>query len=102
MSQYKLVKLSSNEEVMFKVVDESLTHYIGGSPIVMHVVPQGQDQYGLQLFPYSPSAPESNVQINKAHIISECVNIPDGLEKAYIKRTTGIELASAFDAFTKL
>lgn len=102
MSDYKLVKLSSGEEVIFKAVNDTPTTVVMSKPITLHVVPQGNDQYGLQLFPFSPSNPEGDQLLYKDKIIAESVEIPVGLEKAYIQRTTGIELASAVDAFANL
>ena len=102
MSDVKLVKLVSGEEVMFKIKDETPSFYVAAKPIAMHVVPQGNEQYGLQLFPFSPSNPEGDQTIFKSLIVAESVEVPDGLIKAYIQRTTGIEIASAVDAFANM
>lgn len=102
MSDVRLVKLVSGEEVMFKVKSDTPTFYVAEKPIAMHVVPQGQEQYGLQLFPFSPSNPEGDQMIFKSMIVAESIETPDGLVKAYIQRTTGIEIASAVDAFANL
>lgn len=101
-SDIRLVKLSSGEEVIFREKSSTDTTIIMSKPITLHVVPQGTEQYGLQLFPYSPSNPEGDQALTKACIITESVDVPEGLVNAYIKRTTGIELASAVDAFAKL
>ncbi len=104
MENVRLVKLASGEEVIFK--DGGPSSIAGTitmkNPITLHVVPQGQDQYGLQLFPYSPSCPEGDHVLYLAQVVSECKDVPDGLVKAYIQRTTGIEIASAVDAFANL
>lgn len=102
MENVRLVKLASGEEVIFKAGEENNNSVIMKNPITLHVVPQGQDQYGLQLYPYSPSCPEGDHKLYNSQVVSECVNIPDGLIKAYIQRTTGIEIASAVDAFANL
>ncbi len=102
MNPIKLVKLSTGEEIIFSVSGETTTSYTASKPITLHVVPQGNDQYGLQLFPFSPSNPEGDQLIYKDAIVAESTEVPDGLEKAYIQRTTGIELASAVDAFANL
>lgn len=104
MSNIRLVKLVSGEEVIFR---DGGAHAISGAlvmknPITLHVVPQGQEQYGLQLFPYSPSCPEGDHILYFVQVVSECVDVPDGLVKAYIQRTTGIEIASAVDAFANM
>lgn len=102
MENVRLVKLTSGEEIIFKTGEANNNSVIMKNPITLHVVPQGQDQYGLQLFPYSPSCPEGDHKLMTAQIVSECVDVPDGLVKAYIQRTTGIEIASAVDAFANL
>lgn len=104
MSDVKLVKLVSGEEVIFRDggEDTNAGTIVMKNPITLHVVPQGQEQYGLQLFPYSPSCPEGDHVLHIAHVVSECAEVPDGLEKAYIQRTTGIEIASAVDAFANM
>ncbi len=95
MSTYKLLRVSTGEEIIFTVKDETLTAYIASKPIALAVVPQGE-QYGLQLFPYSPANPEGDQVIFKDKIVSESVEPPEGLIRAYIQRTTGIEIAQAF------
>lgn len=102
MENVRLVKLTSGEEVIFKAGETSEDGIIMKNPITLHVVPQGQDQYGLQLFPYSPSCPEGDHKLMTLQIVSECVDVPEGLIKAYIQRTTGIEIASAVNAFANL
>lgn len=102
MENVRLVKLLTGEEVIFKSGEEDNNSVVMKNPIILHVVPQGQDQYGLQLFPYSPSCPEGDHVLKTSSIVSECKDVPDGLIKAYIQRTTGIEIASAVDAFANL
>jgi len=98
----KLVRLVTSEEVIFEVIEDAVNVYKAKKPIALHVVPQGNEQYGLQLFPYSPSNPEGEQLIFKDKIVSESVEVPEGLVKAYVQRTTGIEIASAVDAFANL
>jgi hypothetical protein len=103
MSNVRLVKLVSGEEVIFRGGECAISGAITmKNPITLHVVPQGQEQYGLQLFPYSPSCPDGDHVLYLAQVVSECKDVPDGLVKAYIQRTTGIEIASAVDAFANL
>ena len=102
MNDIKLVKLVSGEEVIFKMSDFTDSTYIDVKPILLHVVPQGNEQYVLQLFPYSASNPEGDQVIYRDKIVSESVEVPEGLVKAYVQRTTGIEIASAVDAFANL
>jgi len=105
MNNVRLVKLTSGEEVIFKHIDGG-SSVVGTllmqNPITLHVVPQGNEQYGLQLFPYSPSCPEGDHVLYINQIVSECKDVPEGLVKAYIQRTTGIEIASAVDAFANM
>lgn len=105
MNKVRLVKLTSGEEVIFGHSDagsDIVGTLVMKNPITLHVVPQGNEQYGLQLFPYSPSCPEGDHILHTSQIVSECKDVPDGLVKAYIQRTTGIEIASAVDAFANM
>lgn len=102
MSNVRLVKLTSGDEVIFEAGEEKLGSVVMKKPILLHVVPQGNDQYGLQLFPYSPSNPEGDHMLKTTQIVSESVIVPEGLVRAYVQRTTGIEIASAVDAFDQL
>lgn len=90
----KLVKLVSGEEVIFEVGEETGSTVEMKNPITLHVVPQGGESYGLQLFPYSPTKPDGIHTLNKNQIVST-TDVPEDLTKAYVQRTTGIQIVSS-------
>jgi len=63
-------------------------------PLVIHLVPQGPQNYTLALAPYNPADPEGEVKIYKFAIIGEPAKVPKALHDAYVRQTSQIEIAS--------
>lgn len=94
--QYKLV---TQEWVVGDQQDllESRDHIYLKQPLVIHLVPQGPQNYTLALAPYNPADPEGEVKIYKSAIISEPTKVPKSLHDAYVRQTSTIEIVSALD-----
>lgn len=95
MSNINLVRLTTGEEIIFKMIHETTETCTMESPMIMRVVPQGQEQYGLAMIPYSPSIPDGTHTLMKHHIVAKADNVPSNLEKAYLQQISGIEIVSA-------
>lgn len=96
-SNIKKFQLTSGRDVIGKVVDETATTITLEYPLVIQVVPNGPKEYGLALPPYDPINPEGKSMFFKAQIVSELLDIPDGMEKAYLQQTSSIQIVSALD-----
>jgi hypothetical protein len=101
MSNIQLVRTASGEEVIFKTGTETDETVDMIQPLIIRMVPQGEDQYGLALIPFSHANPEGTHNVKQSYIIAHC-ELNDNLKRAYIQRTTGIEIASAVEAFANL
>lgn len=101
MNTVQLVRTLSGEEVIFKSGKETDDTIEMVQPLIIRMVPQGDDQYGLALIPFSHANPEGTHTVKKSYLVSECA-LDANLEKAYIQRTTGIAIASAVEAFANL
>lgn len=96
-----LVRTASGEEVIYKEGELTDTTVEMIQPLIIRMVPQGEDQYGLALIPFSHANPEGTHTVKLSYIVSE-TPLDANLEKAYIQRTTGIAIASAVEAFANL
>jgi hypothetical protein len=68
-------------------------------PLVIRPVKNGPgpQDFGLDLFPHSLTNPEGVHIFNEANFLSVSVNVPAGLEKAYLERTSSIILSTQLD-----
>jgi hypothetical protein len=87
--------LSTGLEIITDVTDETPTYVVAKRPLVITPVPQGNDTYGLAFMPYSPADPEGSSRVYFTNIVSEAVEVPAELIKAYVSRTSNIEIASS-------
>jgi hypothetical protein len=90
----KLVRLTNGEEVIFDVGTDTENTVEMKNPQLVQIVPQGPDTYGIAMLPYSPAVPSGSHILNKKNIMSE-TETPADLEKAYIQRTSGIEIVTS-------
>jgi len=97
MNTIKMFMICTGLEVVAEITAEDATSYVAAKPLVITPVPQGGDTYGLAFMPYSPADPEGSVRFAKANIVSETVEVPDNLQKAYISRTTNLDIVSTTD-----
>lgn len=66
-------------------------------PLMILLVPQGPQNYSLQLAPFNPADPEGTVKIHKSAIVSEPVEIAKSLHDAYVRHTSNIEVVSSLE-----
>lgn len=92
----KLFTLISGKEVMGKVVKQDSDTIVLESPVVIQIIPQSKESYGIGLYPYSPTDPSGSRIFYINNIESECITIPSDLEKTYIQETTGISIVTSF------
>lgn len=71
-------------------------------PLVIRPMQQKDGSFMLDLFPHSLANPEGQHKFNRDVLISESVEIPEMLSKAYTTRTSAIILNGAVDEFEKL
>lgn len=69
--------------------------------LVVTVVPQSASTYGLGLIPYSPSNPDGNWYVSVNDIVGVAETIPTEIEKAYLSRTSSIEIATSLSSILK-
>lgn len=82
------IKLTSGEEVVAKLVEETPTHYKLARPMVLSMSPQG---VGMMPYLFTVS-PDKEVRLNKATITM--VEATDKMfADQFIQSTTGIKLA---------
>lgn len=81
-------KLTSGEEVVAKLVEETATHYKLARPMVLSMTPQG---VGMMPYLFTVS-PDKEVKLNKATITM--VEATDkSFADQFLQSTTGIKLA---------
>jgi len=90
-----LNRVSTGEEIIYGIESENNDTINMKFPMIVRIVPSGPDSYGLGMIPYSPSFPEGIHELRKSHIVSNCKDVPDGLVKAYLQQTSGIQIVSA-------
>lgn len=95
-TQVKSFILKSDKEIICKAdLPADADYIIMEKPYIIQPVQNGPDSYGLGLFPYRMSNPTGTFRLYKDSIESEVVNIPDDIEKSYIKQTSGISIVSS-------
>ena len=95
MSTIKMFTLNTTQEIMGTLVEDDGTALVIKNPLWLQMVQTGQDQYGIRMDPLSFSAPESNQRFMKHAIVAEILEIPKGLEEAYIRQTSSIQIVSS-------
>lgn len=88
----KLFILINGHEVIGKLVSDEPTYYIVDQPLGIQVVPQQDGAYGLQLVPFSAVNTDGEIRIYKHAICAESEHIPTDIEKAYVQRTSRIQI----------
>lgn len=97
MSQIKKFLLVNGYDVIGKVIEETDTTFTTEHALLIRVVQQGPEQYGLALVPFDPSHPEGKVKFYRNNVVCEVVDLPAGMEKAYLERTSSIQIIQALD-----
>ena len=88
--------LNSGQEVIAEQWDVGDVWVDVKHALVIQVVPQGPNQYGIALIPLSPTNPESRMRIFNHAIVAQSLDpIPNELANAYVKQTSSIEIVSS-------
>jgi len=67
-------------------------------PLMIQIVQQGPDKYGLALIPFDSSNPEGTVEIFLDKIVARPESISQQLHDAYMKQTSQIAIATELEA----
>lgn len=98
MSDIRKFQITTGHTVIGKMVEESSDRWVVlEHPLGVQVVQTGQDQFGLKLVPFDPSNPEGRTKFYQSQIVSEALDVPEGLVNAYIQQTSSIQIISALD-----
>lgn len=95
MSEYKLLTLVNGFELIGALLSDEPTYYRLKEPLGIQPQQTGHDTYGLVMVPMSAADQEGIHRIYKHSICSESETIPPEIEKAYIKRTSKIQIVSS-------
>ena len=94
-TQIILFTLNSTHEIIAGLVEDSETYYTISKPLIVSAVQTAADAYGLRLDPFSMGNPDGDQRVYKTAIAMEAVSVPAGLEKAYLRQTSSIEIISS-------
>lgn len=96
MSDIKFIQLITGQAVMGKVVEETEVSYTFDQPLGIRLQEQ-QGGVGVGFVYYDPINPEGRVKFFKAHVVSEPLDVPENMIKAYLEQTSRIQIVSALD-----
>lgn len=91
----KVFKLVSGEEVIARVVDIGEDYYILSKPRVFQLVPQQNGSVAAGLIPWFISSPDADDVALIKTAIAGVIDATKEVEDAYLRNTTGFELASS-------
>lgn len=97
MNDVRKFQLSNGLDVIGKIIEETDTTFTTEHALLVRVVQQGPDQFGLALVPFDPSHPEGKVKFYRNNVVCEVIDLPDGMVKAYLERTSSIQIIQALD-----
>ena len=95
-------RISPIEEIIGTVVDSNHDFFVMKNVLTIRTVPVNNDEYGIDLVPYSFTNPDGRVQFYKRNISSEMLDIPGGLITVYLERTSGIKIALTLDEIERV
>lgn len=91
MSNVKVLKLLSGQEIITKVVNETSTELVVDSPLSLQAMRTGAgaDSISIGLVPFSWAGLPHNIALNKTHVL--CIMDPEPqLETQYLAGLAGI------------
>ena len=98
MSDYKLYKLISGEEIIGKVEKEDDSNVVLSTVRLMTVQQHENGNPFVAMIPWMIGAPTSSIELSKSSIIGNLSgDVSSELEKGYIQQTTGIQMATTKD-----
>lgn len=96
MSDIKMIQLVTGQTVIGSVCGESSEQVTFDQPLGIRLVDQ-QDGVKVMFVPYDPINPEGRVKFFKTAIVSEPLDVPPNMTKAYMEQTSRIQLVTALD-----
>lgn len=99
MSEVNVFKLGSSEEIICTVLEEQPDYFVVEKCRAVGPQQDGQGRLSLQWMPFiwSDVEGEATVTLYKSTIMGRLETLPDNMEKEYLTKTSGIQLASAGD-----
>ena len=94
MAEYVLFKLTSGEEVIAEALSTEGDAWRVKQPLMLMMQQTEGGGLGTAILPYSSGDPEGEHKILADHIVSHAIKVPAALEKAYIERTSKIQLVT--------
>ena len=100
MADIKLFTLNTTQEIIGKVITDEGTSFVIEDVLFLRPVQTGPNSYGIQMEPFSLASPEGKIRIYKSAIVSEPLSVPEGLQAAYTRQTSTIEVVSSIPGLT--
>lgn len=93
----RMFQLVTGQTVIGNVIDDTPLNATMEQPLGVRMVQQDNNQLGIGFVPYDPINPEGRVSFYKSQIVSEPLDIPHNMVKAYQEQTSRIQIVSALD-----
>jgi len=97
MTDQILFSLPGGAELIAKVVAHDANFIVVEHPLVIRPIQRQNGEYALDLFPHSLANPEGEHKFFRAQIVSQSVDVPEQLAKAYQERTSSIIIAQTLN-----
>lgn len=90
-----ILKMSDGTDVLVKIIDDNNTNFLLVEKARVVVFQQNPEsgQVGVAFPPWSQVAGDSEIEINRSHIVMTLNTLPKALEDAYLANTSGIALS---------
>lgn len=96
--QIRLLKLTSGEEIIGKLVKSEDNHVILSSIRTLIMQPVGPGQVQIGMIPWMAGMQDGDVRIHRDRILGEPVSdVSKQLEDGYLQQTSGIQIATGSD-----
>lgn len=96
MSQIKLYKLATGEEIVGRFVEEEDEFVVLSKIRVMIMQPVGNVQVQIGMVPWTVGSPDGNIKVYRTTIVGEPIStLPKQLEDGYLANTSGLDLTSS-------
>lgn len=96
MSDIHVFKLTTGEELISRVTEETDDSYVLSKPRVVAISPTQSGQMSVTLIPLLASAPDCEFTLSKSVVVGKPTDgINSELEKGYMEQTTGLDLSQS-------
>lgn len=102
MSEVKIIKFLSSQEIIAKIVETTATEIVVQSPLAIQPIRSGESSMSLGLMPFTWAGNNNDsIALNKAHVL--CVMEAEAeLRTQYLAALSGIAIPSASPKTPKL